>query len=258
MWRCIVPMLLLISSTSNAQNMRGSDSLAIALAQKSIAALTAGASIRDVTLNANVISVLGADYKTGTATFQAKAGGRSRVSFHFRDASRIEIRNTVNGIPVGSWKDNKEKAKAYAQHNCWSEAAWFFPALSSLTQVANAHFVFRYLGAMERNGIPVQHLRIVQVGGANDLEILPRLSATDFFLNAYSYLPVAITFSAHPDNNMNVNIPAEIDFATYQSVNGVLVPLHFQRLLSGTVILDVNVSRVDFSNALSDNLFSLQ
>jgi hypothetical protein len=49
-----------------------SDPLAVSLAQKSVAALTGGSAISDVTLNANVTWIVGSDNETGTGIFEAR------------------------------------------------------------------------------------------------------------------------------------------------------------------------------------------
>ncbi len=58
--------------TQTATPTTASDPVAVSLAQKSIAALTGGLSIADVTLTANVVSTLGSANDPGTAMFEAK------------------------------------------------------------------------------------------------------------------------------------------------------------------------------------------
>ncbi len=244
-------------TTSQTQPTPTSDAQAVSLAQQSIAALTGGASIGDVTLNANAISILGSDNETGTGVFEAKGIGESRIDLSLSGGRRSDIRNTTNGIPSGAWEKNGSSATPYAQHNCWTDAVWFFSALSSLSQTANPNFVFKYIGQEQHGGISVQHVKIFQIG-SNDGGTLQTLTATDFYLNLISGLPVAAAFSSHPDDNMNVNIPAEVGFADYQLVNGVQVPFHFQEMVNGGVILNVTVTSVNFNTGLVDGLFSLQ
>jgi hypothetical protein len=48
------------------------DAFALSPAQKSVAALTGGSSVSDITLNANVSWIVGSDNETGAGTFEAK------------------------------------------------------------------------------------------------------------------------------------------------------------------------------------------
>jgi len=80
----------------------------------------------------------------------------------------------------------------------------------------------------------------------------------DFYLEAVSLLPLAVAFNQHPDNDLLTDIPVEIDFANYRSINGVQVPFHFQRMFNGGVVLDVTVTNAVLNTGLSDGVFSLQ
>jgi hypothetical protein len=79
----------------------------------------------------------------------------------------------------------------------------------------------------------------------------------DFYLDAGSSLPVAIVFNQHPDNNARVNIPVEIDFSSYQTISGVLVPMHIQRISNGTTILDITLTAAVLNSGLTTSEFSV-
>ena len=263
MHRLAVIVLLPLSAACTlaqvTQSTSSSDPLAVSLAQKSVAVLTGGASVSDVTLSANVISVLGSGNETGTGTLEAKGTGESRVDLSLSGGSRSDVRNIANGGPAGAWSKNGSAATAYAQHNAWSDAAWFFPASSSLSQTATPQFVFSYIGQEQHNGATVQHISTYQLppSGLSNSPIA-RLSAMDFYLDSVSYLPVAVAFNLHSDTNMGIDIPVEIRFANYQLVSGVQVPFHFQRLLNGSLVLDVTVTSAAINTGLQDSLFTLQ
>ncbi len=256
----VVLSLCLTSCLSLAQTASTSDAQAIKLATQAVAALTGGVSVTDVTLNSTVIWIAGSDNLTGTATLQAKGNTESRVDLTLGSKARTEIRTSTSGVPAGSWANDSAAPKASAQHNCWSDAAWFFPALSSLTQVSNAHFVFSYVGLEKHRGASTQHLRLMQALALDPQSSLAirRLSAMDFYLDSVSLLPLAIAFKGHPDDNMGVDIPVEILFAGYQSVSGVQVPFHIQRILNGSVALDITVTNVAINTGLAATSFSLQ
>jgi hypothetical protein len=237
-----------------------SDAFAILLAQKSVVALTGGNPVSDVTLNANLTSIIGADYETGTATFQAKGMDESRVDLNLSNGgTRSDVRNVASGSPSGAWGTNGSPSTSYASHNCWTDAAWFFPALTSLAQSANQNFVFKYIGQEQHGGVNTQHVRSYQLppSGFKNSPI-SSLTTMDFYLDAVSLLPIALGFNAHPDNAMETNLPVEINFANYRPVNGVQVAFHFQKVFNGLVVLDVTVSSAAFNSGLAEALFTLQ
>jgi hypothetical protein len=252
-----IASLLFCAVCAVAQNLPSSDPSAVSLAQKSVAALTGGASVTDVTLNASVISILGSDNETGTGTFTAKGLSESRVDLNLSGGTRSEVRNIANSGPAGAWAKNGGASTAYAGHNTLTDAAWFFPALSSLTQTANPNVVMKYIGQEQHSGVNTQHLQIFQAPPAG-IASVQRLSTTDVYLDAATLLPVAVAFKVHPDKDMNTDIPTEILFANYRSVNGIQVPFHFQRMLNGGVILDVTVTSAALNTGLQDSSFILQ
>lgn len=234
-----------------------SDTPAVNLAKKSIEALTRGMLVSDVTLDANVISILGSDYETGNGTLQAKGVNQSRLNFKLTYGTRSDVRGTGSGGAIGAWTKDEKPSSFYSNANCWTDAAWFFPAMSSLTQTANPAFTFRYLGQELHGGVNTEHIRVFQtpLGSA---PLIRHLSTIDFYLDPTTSLPLATAFAVHPDHDASTDLPVEIRFAQYRVVSGVAVPFHIQRMINGGVILDLTVTKVTFNAGLLDAAFTLQ
>lgn len=256
-WRSVFVLLLVVLSSTLIciAAAPGSDPQAVSLATRAVAALTGGTVVGDVTLEATVTSVLGSDNKTGTGLFQAKGTGESRITLNLGGSTRDEVRNAVSGSPSGGWKKSGGSAKTAANHNCWTDAVWFFPALSALVQTANPNFVFKYIGNQQHHGLNSEHIRVFQAPSGRS--IVQKLSEMDFYLDPGSLLPLSVEFNLHTDADMKTNVPVTINFANYQSVNGILVPFRFQEMLNGSVILDVTVTSAIFNRDLPDSTFAL-
>jgi len=54
---------------------------------------------------------------------------------------------------------------------------------------------------------------------------------------------------------MLVEIPVEVRFADYRSVNGIDVPFHIQRLQNGSLMMDIAVTGASFNTGLSEDTF---
>ncbi len=88
-----------------------------------------------------------------------------------------------------------------------------FPVLTSLGGGSN--IVLSYIGQESRNGSAVRHIQsYVYQQGQFPNPSPQQLSMMDFYLDATTLLPVAITFNAHPDNDANTNLAIEVDFRT--------------------------------------------
>jgi len=77
---------------------------------------------------------------------------------------------------------------------------------------AGSNVVLSYIGQETRNGSKVQHIQsyVYQANWPSGATPSPmQLSTTDFYLDASSLLPVAITFNAHPDNDATAIFPSK-------------------------------------------------
>jgi hypothetical protein len=246
--------IAVLTCYASAQNqLPASNSQAVAYAAQSIAALTGSATVSDVTLTGTVTWNAGTD--TGTVTLRALGTGESRMDLALSSGTRTEIRDAQTGVPLGQWINPNGTSGLYAFQNCQTDAAWFFPALGSL---AAPSVVLSYVGQETRNNKIVQHIQSYFYQ-ANPPPGIPtqQLSTMDFYLDATTYLPVAVGFNAHPDNGSGANLPTEVDFSNYQSVSGVLVPMRIQRYLQGNLLVDITVSNASFNTGLPLSDFSV-
>jgi hypothetical protein len=254
--RCFLLFLLVLDSSTflfSQKQVPLSDPQAIALATQAIAALTNGTTISDVTLTGNATWIAGSASDNGSVTLMAKGTGQSRMDLKLSGGSRSEIRATTgSGVGLGQWMDAKGSFHDFAFHNCLTDAAWFFPALSSLAQGPNV--VLSYVGQENRHGVSVQHIHSYVYSSS---PLNEQLSAMDFYLESNSLLLVAITFNVHPDNDQATNIPVEIYFSSYQTMNGVVAPAHIQKFLDRQLILDMAISAATINSGLANSEFQL-
>ena len=235
------------------------DPQAVVLTTKAVSALNGTTSVTDVAVQATANYTAGSDEETGTATLLAKAG-ESRVTLTLSGGQRVEVRNNSSGAPQGSWSGPDGVWHAMALHNCWTDTGWFFPALSFEAALNDPQVAIVYVGLESREGLSVQHVqfsRLVPGQSSNATALIQQLSTTDVYLDAVSYLPVAIDFSVHPDNNAGLNLPVEIQFSGYKLANGIRTPSRIQKLLQGSLMLELSVAAVAINSGLSDAQFAV-
>jgi hypothetical protein len=237
-----------------------SDPQATLLAARAFAAMTHGASISDVTLAASVTQTAGSETSEGTAKLEALGSNASRVDL-VSVGEISEVRTANRAVPEGTWKDASGKVHRASTSNCWTDASWFFPALSFLSQTNNSSLVFAYVGAEQlEDGESVDHIRVYRVssGDLSNQRAVQRLSTTDFYLDATTHLPASVVFNIHPDDNDQVNIRTEIRYSDYRPVNGVQVPFQIQKLINGTVSLHFLVTNASIDSGVPTSEFTLQ
>ncbi|HTY85593.1 MAG TPA: hypothetical protein VMB19_15340 [Silvibacterium sp.] len=251
-------LIVLGSQPFFGQTPPASDPQALTLAAQSVAAMTGGSTITDVTLSGNATWIVGSDTQTGTARFMALGTDESRFDVTLPNGTRTEIRDASTGFKQGKWISVDGSSGLFGFVNCFTDAAWFFPVLGSLSGPQNT--VLSYVGQETRDGAAVQHLQsylyqtsAVPTSGPS----LQKLSTMNFYLDATTLLPVAITFSVYPDNSETATMPVEIDFSNYQALNGVTVPLHIQKFSEGNLALDFQVSSAAFNTGLQISTFAI-
>jgi hypothetical protein len=228
-------LILLMGSVVHAQTQPPSDPQAVAFANQAIAALSGGLTINDVTLTGTATWSGTGTSDTGAATLRALGTGESRMDLALTAGTRTEIRDAQTGNLLGQWFNPDNTSGYMAAQNCMTDAVWFFPVLGSLT--AGSNVVLLYIGQETRNGTAVQHVQsyVYQPNPPATVPTPQQLSTMDFYLDAGTLLPVAITFNGHPDNDASINLLNEVDFSNYQPTNGALVPLQMQKYQQGGV-----------------------
>jgi hypothetical protein len=231
---------------------------AVALATKSVALLSGGGQIADITLTGTATRVAGSDTGSGTVTLKALGTSNSRMDLSLSDGTFSELRTGQSGAPQGQWLAPSGSYNSMATHNCFTDAAWFFPALSILTQLSNPNLIATYVGQETKAGVGVYHLQLSIQSPSDPTGLLEQLSAADVYLSASTYLPVALVFQTHPDNDALTNILVEVDFSNYQSINGVLIPFRVQKSLNGRLFLDITVQSAVLNSGLAQSVFTAQ
>ena len=140
-----------------------SDPQALTLAAQAMQALNHGLPVFDVTLSGTATQTAGGWQSTGPATLKAlgAAHGYAKARADFSTSGQSEIHTLdATGHPIGSWAHSDGVRHAMATHNTFTDAAWFFPALTLLGAASQQGIVARYVGAETHNGIAVKHLRL--------------------------------------------------------------------------------------------------
>jgi hypothetical protein len=253
----LISFILLIPFTAHSQQAPIQNPQAVALASQALAALDGSTQVNDITLTGTATRSAGSDVESGTITLKALGTSYSRYDMSTGSFTRTEDRNLASsGAPQGYWVGPDGSPHAFSMHNCLTDAAWFIPQLSVLSQLSNPNLMVSYVGQETRVGTTVQHLHFAfQSPSADPSSMFQVLSAEEVYLDASTFLPVAIAFNTHPDTDAGTNIPIEIDFLNYQTVNGVQVPFHVRKFLNGTLLLDVSIQSAVLNSGISTSDF---
>jgi hypothetical protein len=252
-------VLIAFAKSATAQQAATPSPQATALLQQSLAALSGGHPLADVTLSGTARRIAGSDDESGTAVLKALAVGASRMDLTLPGGNRSEVLNTSSTQPVGAWSGPDGVSHPVVYHNLLTAPAWFFPAFPTASGLSTG-YVSTYVGHETRNGQAVEHLTVSQVSTSavpSGSLSFAQLSQMDFFLDSTTFLPAAITFNIHPDDNALLDIPIEIDFSNYTTVSGSQVPFRIQKHINNSLALDLQFSSAVLNSGLSVTTFAV-
>jgi hypothetical protein len=233
---------------------------ALQLLLNALAALSPNVTTRDVTLSGSAHYIAGSDDETGTATLKAIATGVSRVDLSLSSGPRSEVRNLSVDPPTGSWSGPDGISHDITYHNLLNEPSWFSPVAAISRAIASPISVAVYVGAETLDSQSVQHVSVTQepLAAAFAPTILPHLTKVDLYLDSTSFLPAAMAFDIHPDDNALLDIPVEVRFSDYRTVNGTQIPFHVQKFLNNGLTLDLQFGSAAINTGLSPAAFVTQ
>jgi len=250
-----------LPASQQVSTVASSSAQATTLLRQSLAALTGQAALTDVTLSGTARRIAGSDDDTGTAVFKAVASGAGRTDLSLSSGQRSEAYDLSTPAPSGAWSGPDRISHAIVLHNLVPEPAWFFPAFAIARRLSSSGYVATYIGHDTHNGQAVEHIAVTQASSAQppaSSNLSQHLSQVDFLLDSTTLLPSAISFNTHPDDNALLDIPVEVQFSDYRSVNGAQVPHHIQKFLNNSLLLDFQVQTVTLNSGLSSSALSAQ
>ncbi|PYU00231.1 MAG: hypothetical protein DMG38_09030 [Acidobacteria bacterium] len=233
---------------------------ALSLLQNSLSALTGGQSVTDVTLSGTSRRIAGSEDETGTVTFEALSAGAARFDFSYPSGLRSEIRAVSNTGPSGAWSGSDGTMHPISLHNVMNNAG-IFPAFSLAGFASGQNIVVTFIGQETKNGHSVYHVSGSQQfpdSAPSAAALTQHLTQMEIFLDVSTLLPVAFDFSAHPDNDGALDIPAELLFSDYRTVSGIKIPFRVQKFLNNGLVLDLNFQNALVNSGLSGSSFNIQ
>jgi hypothetical protein len=257
--------LLLISNSpagmSQSQAAATSSSQAVTLLAQSLKALTGPTNVADVTLTGTVEWIAGSDDETGAVTLKALASGEASLSAALPSGTITEIHSSIANGPAANWTDKAGTLHVMAMHNCWTDAGWFFPTFSSAF-ASSQNVQVAYVGQESLDGISVQHIRLNRIVPGDPTgapsSLVSHLSQTELYFDAQSFLPVAVTFNIHPDNNGSLDIPVEVKYSDYRSVGGLQIPFRIQQFVQFGLHIDIQLANATINSGMTSSQFQVQ
>lgn len=227
-----------------------SDTSAVAWAMKAMTALTGGVPINSATLTGAAVQGDNPDQGSVPITLQATSTSASEIDITTPNGVRSLIRSLdEKGRPSGIWIDVNQQQHPISLHNCWTDAVWFFPALSQLSSYSDPNLVFLDLGQEQHSGTTVEHIRVYRAvqGDPNKVALVAKLSTVNYYLDFNTAVPLAITFADHPNEDLLSNLPIRIEFSNFKLLGSRIVPFQITRFAHGNPQFQITISNANLN-----------
>lgn len=248
--------LLLVTSNQAQQSTSvapARDPIAIALVQKSVAAMTAN-SPSDSSASGNITVVEGSTTENGTISIETLGTSESAETINLPDGQRAIIFSNGDAKEINGNQSVNPPLELIVVDQC---ADFPLPLLSAF--LSNPDESFLYIGQESLNGESVQHIQVWNSFASKPrLQKLAPFSMRDIWFDSTSYLPVKVTYSRRAGEGSVPAIPVEIDFSGYQNVNGVMYPFQINKSYNGTPWQTITIQSVSFNTGLTDAQFQTE
>ena len=226
--------------------------------------MTGSSPVTDATMTRTVTVTFNSVAQSGTITLVATSAGQSEVASNFSSGTGGEIRDISTGSPMMAVTGSDgAKLSVTTQSALSPNPSWFFPAFVLSEAISSSVYVSSYIGQEVQGTTSVYHLSLWPVPTNSSFSSVPtNLTRHDIYLDASTFLPVAITFNAHPYDLANPNAVLtpyqgnpvdqleEVQFSDYRSVQGHPVAFHIHTLINlgaGPLVTDIQISSVQFN-----------
>lgn len=188
------------------------------------------------------------DGEQGTVVVKGRGIGQYRSDATLAEGTRIFM--ISNG--VGSVTETDGVTRQIPQHNTLHLGSLTLPWMYLNSVVADPTVSITYVGLETKQNRQVHHIRTERVVQLDPNSLVSKLSAEDYFIDATTFLIVSTLDMVHPDRASNIDYPHEMQFANYQTVNGIASPFSIIETVRGNPSFSIQLNQLKFNVGLTD------
>lgn len=224
----LVSLIFVTTIVATAQTSSLQDTTAASLLRSSLAAMTSGVAVTDVTLQMTGAQTVGPDMLTATANFYGRVDGHIRLDFDTGSGAQSDSYFVTTDGQRGLYRRNPAGTITKgALHAAWISDMWLSPPLALSRVLQYPEYRFVYKGRQTLEGKSVEQISIFiddKTQDADSEALTAKLSTVELFLDSTTLLPTRVTYNIYPDKSFTESLPFELRFNNFAPANGVLVP----------------------------------
>lgn len=190
----------------------------------------------------------------GSVTVRGRGTGQFRLDANLADGNLSWAVN--NGI--GLYKKLDGSTTHIFFPNAVNFGSLTFPYAYIAASLADPSTNISYIGIDTKNGKKTYDIRLQQTFSSerDPNGVLSKLTQRDFFIDTGTFQIVRTADMVHPEKVATIDIPHEMDFSDYRSVNGVMVPFSIGEMTVGQHTYTIQLDQVHFNTGLQDSDFN--
>lgn len=250
-----IPINARSQSTRNVQSVRDAQAVSI-LSQ----CLKAGggesefAKVKDFRADGNITYFWGGREVKGAASMQGRA-----ATEEFRIDANLSggTRSVVIGKGGGKVAEANGRSKRIPYHNAINLGALNFPFIAILGAINDTSTSITLVGQVSVEGREAYQIHTQRsfADQGDPQGILSHLSGRDFLIDTSSYLPISAKWMTHPPDDYRQELPQQIIFGDFRSVNDVLVPFRVSESIYGQNTWVFQADQVKLNTGLPNHAF---
>jgi len=198
----------------------------------------------------------------GTATVRARGADQFRLDANLPEGMRSWVATARGGMLVEASGERKE----IPLHNTINLGSVIFPYLNIAAALNDPLTAVSYRGLADLStpsgkpsGRRVHQVRLQRnFSKESDPDgTVAKLCVTDYFIDPTSGLILKTLDMTHPVETLTEDLEHEIEFESYQVINGVNVPTLIREKIIGQTIWELMLSSISFNAGLTDSDFTL-
>jgi len=232
----LATILLAPASPAQIASSTSSPSNASVLAAQAIAPFSQG-NIASVHLSGTAHAIAGSTDETGTFTFDIQNSGTSNLQIEAGALTNDDVTGAFDGDPACTWSGKDGVKHSVAQHNCALSVNWMLPAMAVETRGAKLSI------ASVDNPVdsgPAISVSVLVKNTKKEAMRYAKLTTVTMAVDSSS-LPRWLSYSTHPDDDENTDIPILVRYSDYRQVSGATIPFHIQKYINNGLALDLQV-----------------
>jgi len=203
---------------------------------------------------------------TATATVQMADGESATLTIKMRGTTQTtEIFSSAAGTTEKTFSadaaaiKNSGTVTPVSMEMAGSSNSCIYPLPLLVEAMNNADYSLEWVGEETVNGTSAAHIKISNTFHSSpNLHGVARFTTKDIWIDSTSHLPVRISYEEREASGAVAGVAVQLDFTSYQTVDGRKFPQSISRHYNGTDWGTLNIQQVQFNSGLTDSDFAIE